>query len=188
MTEIIKTTSIHEGWLDVKLLRLKLDEGEVVDRELIDPPSGAAVLAYDPDRRVAMLISEMRPPVMIAREDRLLEVVAGAIDGQDSPIACARREAMEEAGLDLGELEMVAKVWMTPSFSTERVSLFLATYHRADRVAEGGGLDEEQEHIRTREMPLSMLDEMARTGKLPDAKTLLLVQALMLRRPQLFAL
>jgi len=111
-----------------------------------------------------MLISEMRPPVMMARRHDLLELFAGAVDDGRSPGECALSEAMEEAGLRLSELLPVGEVWMSPAFSTERVSLFLAAYSREDRVAAGAGLDEEQEHIRTREISLAELASMhART-------------------------
>lgn len=186
MASITSTRPIHRGWLDLSLLTVRQGEGEEAERELVDPPSGAAVLAYDPGRRVAMLVSELRPPVLIAGEDKLLEVIAGAVDDGGKPLDCARREAMEEAGLQLGELVPVATIWVSPAFSTERVSLFLATYSAGDRVGEGGGLAEEQEHIRMREVGLRELGARARAGELPDAKTLILVQHLMLTRPELF--
>lgn len=187
MTKILNTKGVYHGWIDLKMLTVRLNEDETVDRELVDPPSGAAVLAYDPERRVAMVISEMRPPVFLAGERDLLEVVAGAIDDGSSPIDWARREAMEEAGLRLAELEPVGQVWMSPAFSTERVSLFLARYTAADRVSQGGGLDEEQEHIRTKEISLADLGRLAWEDRIPDAKTLILVLKLMLLEPELFA-
>ena len=183
---ISATRSLHDGWLAVALLTLSLDTGATIEREVVAHPSGAAVLAYDPARRVAMLVSETRPPLLREGAAPLLEAIAGALD-DDEPEACARREAMEEGGLELHTLEKVAAVWMTPSTSTERVHLFLATYAGRDRVAEGGGLDEEAEHLRVRELPLARLAALADAGELGDAKTLLLVQALRLRRPARFA-
>jgi nudix-type nucleoside diphosphatase (YffH/AdpP family) len=133
-----------------------------------------------------LLISELRPPVEYAGEPRMLEVVAGKLD-EDDAAACARREAREEAGVEIGELEHVARLWATPASSTERVDYFLAAYGRGDRVDEGGGLEEEQEDVRVREVSLATLWRMAQAGELRDAKTFLLLQALYLRRPDLFA-
>ena len=186
MPELIHAGPIHEGWLHLTMLKLRLDEGDEVVRELVAPPSGAAVLAYDPERKVAMLISEMRPPIWLACEGDLLEAVAGAIDDGGAAMEVARREALEEAGLRLGEMVPAGQVWVSPAFSTERVSLFLARYGQADRVAPGGGLAEEQEHIRAKEISLRELGELARADRLPDAKTLILVQKLMLTQPELF--
>lgn len=181
---IVSATRIHQGWLSLDMVTVEL-AGERVEREMVLHPSGAAVLAYDPDRRVALLVGETRPPVLREGAAPLAEAIAGALDG-DEPEACARREALEEGGIRLGRLEPAGTVWMTPSTSTERVHLFLAAYAAPDRVAAGGGLDEEAEHLAVREMPLAGLAAQADAGTLADAKTLLLVQALRLRRPDLF--
>ena len=96
------------------------------------------------------------------------------------------REAVEETGLGLSNLEPVATAWPSPGVSAERSSLFLAAYGASDRVAAGGGLASEHEAISVVELPLARLAEMADDGRLADLKTLTLVLALRLRRPELF--
>jgi hypothetical protein len=76
---------------------------------------------------------------------------------------------------------------MAPGVSTERMDLYLAAYDEGDRTGSGGGLAEEHENITTIEMPLAELAALADSGKLNDAKSLLLVQTLRLKRPDLFA-
>jgi len=89
---------------------------------------------------------------------------------------------LQEAGLELGELEPVAAGWTMPGISTERMHLYLATYR--GRAREGrGGVDEDEDII---ELSLAQLAALADTGKLADIKTLVLVQTLRLRRPDLF--
>src|SRR3974390_259698 len=100
--------------------------------------------------------------------------------------ATARREALEEAGLQLGPLEALATVWPSPGMMTERVALFLAPYSAADRVGAGGGLKEEHEEIEVIEIPLREIAALADQGTLADMKTFALVQSLRLRRPDLF--
>jgi nudix-type nucleoside diphosphatase (YffH/AdpP family) len=177
--------TLHQGWLSLRMACVRMDDGSLAEREIVDHPCGAAVLLYDPDRRTALLITELRPPVEFAGEPRMLEVVAGKLDEADAA-ACARREAKEEAGVEIGALDHVARLWPTPASSTERVDYFLAAYSRGDRVSEGGGLEEEQEEVRVREVPLATLWGMAQAGEIRDAKTFLLLQALRLRRPDLF--
>jgi nudix-type nucleoside diphosphatase (YffH/AdpP family) len=183
--EILSIRTVFKGWVDLLMLRVRLGDEEV-ERPVVDHPSGAAVLPYDPERRVALLISETRLPVLYSGEPPLLEAIAGALDADD-PEACARREALEEGGLRLRELEHIGRLWPSPATSTERVDYFLASYSIADRVAPGGGLDEEDEHVRVREVPLAELWQLAETRCLPDAKTLTLLQALRIRQPGLFA-
>lgn len=181
---IVAAERLVDGWFSVERLQVELG-GETLQRDILLHPSGATVLAYDPVRRVALTVGETRVPVLRAGLPPLVEAIAGALDGDD-PADCARREAMEEAGVRLGVLEPVGVVWMTPSTSTERVHLFLGEYGAADRVGAGGGLAAEGEHLRVREVRLAQLAAWADDGTLADAKTLLALQALRIRRPALF--
>jgi nudix-type nucleoside diphosphatase (YffH/AdpP family) len=145
------------------------------------------VLPYDPARRVAILVRQFRVPVfMVNQAEDTLEAIAGILESDD-PFACARREAMEEAGLRLTRLEPVASAWTMPGVSTECMHLYLAPYAEADRVGPGGGLAQEHEDTRVMELTLSGLAALADAGRLDDMKTLVLVQTLRLRRPDLFA-
>jgi nudix-type nucleoside diphosphatase (YffH/AdpP family) len=184
-SRIEKLTTVHEGWLRLRMATIRLDDGTAAEREIVDHPSGATVLLYNPERRTALLITELRPPVEWVKEPRMLEAVAGKLDESD-PEGCARREAEEEAGVRIGEMEHVARLWMTPASSTERVDYYLASYSEADRVSQGGGAESEHENIRVREVALAKLLHMAEAGEIRDAKTFLLLQALQLRRPDLF--
>ena len=182
--ELLSSRPLYEGWFDLLMLRIRQGT-ETFDRTLVRHPSGAAVLCYDPDRRVALTISELRAGVLFLGAPTLTEAIAGVVEDEDHA-ACARREAMEEGGVRLGALEPVGRVWMTPSSTTERVQLFLAAYSAADRVAAGGGLAEEGERLTVREVPLRELWAIADAGERMDAKTFMLLQALRLRRPDLF--
>jgi nudix-type nucleoside diphosphatase (YffH/AdpP family) len=183
---IVAVKTLYEGWNRLLLLRIELPDGHVLKREVEDHGDAIAVLPYDPQRRVATLVRQFRAPVFhVAQEEAVLEAPAGMLD-EDDPLACARREAEEEVGLALRELEAVGAVWTMPGVSTERMHLFLASYAENDRTGEGGGLADEHENITVVEMPLSELGAMMERGELTDLKTLALVQALRLRRPELF--
>ena len=65
--------------------------------------------------------------------------------------------------------------------------LYVAPYGAADRTGPGGGLADAHEHTTMVELPLAALAARADDGRLDDMKTLLLVQTLRLRRPELFA-
>lgn len=108
------------------------------------------------------------------------------IEGEE-PAACARREALEEAGVRLGPLELLGACYASPGVSSERVSLFLAPYAAGDRTAPGGGAAGEQEHITVMEVPLAQLWAWVEGRRIEDLKTLALALWLRLRRPELFA-
>jgi nudix-type nucleoside diphosphatase (YffH/AdpP family) len=184
--EIEKRDILYKGWNTFSLATIRLENGARITRSVEDHGAVAVVLAYDPERRTALLVRQFRAPVFIAADKPdLLEAVAGLIDEGDADDT-TRREAMEEAGLRLGALEPVGILWSTPGSSTERLDLFLAPYRESDRVGDGGGLDHEHEDITVVEMPLAELARLADAGGLEDLKTFALVQTLRLRDPALF--
>jgi nudix-type nucleoside diphosphatase (YffH/AdpP family) len=176
----------YDGWLALSIVSVRMADGRTMRREIVEQGGAACVLPYDAQRCTALLVRQLRIPVFLtAGEPLLLEAIAGMIDEGEAP-ETARREAMEEAGLQLGELEPVANAWPSPGFLTERIALFLAPYRAGDRVAAGGGLAEEHEDIEIIEMPLDDLAKLADDGALSDMKTLALVQSLRVRHPELF--
>jgi len=114
------------------------------------------------------------------------EACAGMIEREDAK-SSVHREANEELGVVLPSLEFIARVWSSPGVSTERQSLFLAPYHPFDQNGKGGGARGEHEGITVVERSLPGLAFDADRGRIADAKLLILVLALRLRRPELFA-
>lgn len=177
---------LHRGWNTFGIATLTLPDGTRVERALEDHGDAACVLPYDPERRVALLVRQARVgPVFCGEPVDLAEAPAGGLDGGAAE-ETAIREAMEEAGVRLETLEPVARAYPMPSVSSERLWLYLAPYAACDRIAAGGGLHAEGEQLAVIEVDLADLGAEVRGGTLPDLKTLTLIQALMLRRPDLF--
>ena len=185
--EIRGTRTVHDGWASFLVAEVTTPEGAAVTREIEDHGEAVCVLPYDPERKVALLIRQFRaPPFFTAGVTDLLEVPAGLLDEAD-PAEGVRREAFEETGLRLSDLEPISTVWSLPGISTERMHLVLAPSAESDREGPGGGLAEEHEAITVVEMPLSTLAAMSEAGEIVDMKTLVLLLSLRLRRPELFA-
>lgn len=183
---IIAQNVVYSGWNRMLMVEARTARGSRLRRVVEDHGNAVAVLPFDPVRRVALLVRQLRVPLLHSHGlESLLEVPAGILD-EDDPAECARREAMEEAGLALKNLVPVGGAFAMPGISTERMELFLAEYAAADRVAEGGGLAEEVEEIEVVELPLAELAALADAGGLADMKTFALIQSLRLRRPELF--
>jgi len=91
-------------------------------RDIVVHPGAVAVVALDADDRV-VLIQQYRHPVAA----RLLELPAGLLDvpGED-PLATARRELSEEAGLTAGSWRHLVDLLLSPGGSTEALRCFVA--------------------------------------------------------------
>ncbi len=184
--KLLNVRTIHEGFGKLVVGRFRLDDGKEVVREISEQGDSVAMLAFDPDRRIAILTRQFRAPVFYAEQESfLLEAPAGRIE-DDGPAESGRRELIEEIGIDASKIEHVATTWSSPGVSTERLHLFLAAFSEADRVGDGGGLAEENENIEPVTVPLPELAGMAERGEIADLKTLALILALQLRRPELF--
>ena len=185
MSRIISTRPIYQDWLNLLLARMRAPDGEECERHVVEMRRAVALLPFDPVRRVALTVSMPRAPVMMAGLPDMLEAIAGLLE--DDPEDCARREAMEEAGVQLGTLIHLGQIWSIPSVVTEKIDYYLAEYSAADRIAAGGGLDEEQENITVHELALDTLWTMIANKQISDGKLAITLMALRLRRPDLFS-
>jgi nudix-type nucleoside diphosphatase (YffH/AdpP family) len=150
-------------------------------RESYDLGDAVAVLPWDRTQDRVLLIRQFRWPVFEwGCRELLVEAIAGKLDG-DAPEACARREAMEEAGVTLGALTLVTHCFPSPGAVKERMSAFLAEYDSTAPREKGGGHEEEGEDIEVLEMTLDAALAMVARGEIIDAKTILLLQAAKLR-------
>jgi nudix-type nucleoside diphosphatase (YffH/AdpP family) len=147
-----------------------------LSRETFDRGHAAAVLPIDKARGTVLLIKQFRlPPYETGYRQALIEVIAGGLDGDDAE-TCARKEAREEAGLELGDVKEVFHCFMSPGAVSERMHLLVATYSAASRTSSGGGLAHEGEDIEVIELPLALALEMIASGDICDAKTIILLQ------------
>lgn len=154
------------------------------NRETYDRGNGATILLYDPDRRTVLLTRQFRFPVYVNGhpDGMFLETAAGLLD-DDDPATAIRREAAEELGVEVGELQHVFDVWMSPGSVTEQLHFYAAPYTAASRTGQGGGVAEEGEDIEVVELPFD--EALASIGArgIADAKTIMLLQWAALHGP-----
>ncbi|KKB78919.1 hypothetical protein VW35_10635 [Devosia soli] len=182
---LIKTEVLSASW--GKLTRATLDyrreDGSVqrLVRENYDHGNAAALLLFNGDTRHVLLVRQYRYPVQANGDPAfLLEVCAGLLDGDD-PLACARREALEETGHAPEDVAFVCDAYMSPGSVQEKVSLFLGRYGADTYRTAGGGLAEEGEELEVVELPLEEALAMVHRGEITDGKTIILLQHLALK-------
>ena len=102
--------------------RVRLPDGEVVGRELVEHPGAVAVVALDELDRV-LLIRQYRHPVAAT----LWVIPAGLRDVHgEALVETARRELAEETGYRAADWRVLADFLSSPGISTERLRVFLA--------------------------------------------------------------
>ncbi len=157
----------------------------MIEREVFERGHAAAVLPYDPLRDEIVLIEQFRPGAYAAGlEPWLLEIVAGVIDEGETAYDVVRREAREEAGLELGELVPVASCILSPGACSETVDIFVG---RSDAGQAGGifGLAREHEDIRASVFGVAQVEDLLAAGGVRNAVTVIAVQWLLLNRMRL---
>lgn len=151
-------------------------------RESYDIGDGAAVLPVDTARDKVLLIKQFRWPTFEAGyRELLIEAPAGKLDGDD-PVTCVKKEALEEAGIIVTDVELFSHCFMSAGAVKERLSLFLGRYDSTALREKGGGHAHEGEDIETLEVSLDQALTMIATGEIVDSKTIMLLQAAALRR------
>jgi 8-oxo-dGTP pyrophosphatase MutT (NUDIX family) len=145
----------------VRVDRVRYDDGEEAEREVVEHPGAVAVLAHDDEH--IYLVAQPREP---ADEAALVELPAGKLDEEgESPLETGKRELAEEIGKGAHTWRHLATFYGSPGFSNEEIHLYLAT-DLYDQTAEV----EENERIEIVKVPLSDLDSAIRDCQ--DSKSL----------------
>lgn len=146
-------------------------------RESYDRGNGAAVFMFNRTTQNIVLIRQFRLPSYLNGNASgfLIEACAGLLDNDD-PETCIKKEIEEETGIRVEKVNKILEVYMTPGAVTEQIHYFIAEYTDAMKINNGGGLREEQEDIEVLEIPFTKAIELLNTGKIKDAKTIILLQ------------
>lgn len=160
-------------------------------REVFERGHAVAVLLYDPILDRLVLIEQFRIGAFVAAGAEahldgafgpwLFEIVAGIIDEGETPEAVARREAMEEAGCVVGEMEPVCRFLTSPGVTSESITLFCG---RVDAEGVGGvhGLEVEHEDIRVFTVTSDEAFRWLAEGRFANATALIAMQWFRLNR------
>jgi len=185
--KIIETKLLSDNWgILTKVTydyRKKNGEKETHIREIYDRGNGATILLYNKKNRTVILTRQFRLPTFLNgnSDGRLIEACAGLLDG-DSPEDCAKKEALEETGYQVTKVRKIFESYMTPGADTEILHFFVGEYNKNMKVSEGGGLDEEQEHIEVLDLDFDEAFDMIESGEIRDAKTIMLLQYVKIHR------
>jgi ADP-ribose pyrophosphatase len=188
--EIREHHIVYQGFFQMQKyhLRHRLFEGgwsQEMSRELFERGHAVVVLPYDPVRDELVLLEQFRIGALHAPGGPwLLEFVAGMFGEGENAEEVARREAIEETGCQVHELEYITEYLVSPGGTSERISLYCG---RVDASQADGihGLDEEHEDIRVVTVSFDQACELLRLGRINSAAPIIAMQWLQMHRERL---
>ncbi len=155
-----------------------------MERVVFERVDAVGVLLYDAAADAVVLIKQFRLPAYLHDGSGwLIEIVAGVLDKGRDAMTVAHSELVEEIGYHVAELTRLGTCYLSPGGSTEQIHLYLGDLQQAQRVNVGGGLASEHEDIQFIRLPLTDALTMIERGEICDAKTIIALQQLVLRRP-----
>ena len=178
---VIERQTRFSGYFAVEEHRLShaLHEGghsDPVTREAFLMGDAAVLLPWDPRRDRVLLVEQFRfaPAVRGDPQPWLLEAVAGRVDAGETVEDALRREAREEAALEVGRLFSAASVYPSPGAVCEFIFHYVGIADLPDGNAGVHGADSEAEDIRGHLMPRRQLSDMVRDGQITNGPLVLL--------------
>ena len=161
---------------DLRHRRFDGDMSPTLSRAVFRPSDATLVLPYDVRRDRVLLVEQFRAGPM-ARGDAKpwqLEAVAGRIDAGETPETAARREALEETGVEIGRMHTVGEVYCSPGNSSEFYYMFVGEADLPDEAARLGGLASEDEDIRSHLLSFDTLMDMNDRFEIANAPLMIL--------------
>ena len=158
----VSSEQLYDGRI-VKLYRdqVTLPDGRPAMREVIHHPGGVGILPLLSDG-IVMVVRQCRYPYAAV----ITEIPAGKLEYGEDPLACGKRELMEEVGAEAANWTFLGNIYPTPAYDDEIIRVYLAT-----------GLTFSEQHLDEGEflslerVPLSELVEQVMAGEIRDAKT-----------------
>ena len=157
---------------------------DVISREVFERGQAGGVLMYDPLRDEVVLIRQFRAGAYVAgHHPWTWEIVAGIIEEKETAEIMIRRETVEEAGLEVGELIPIQNVMLTPGACSEACQIFLG---RIDSSKAGGvfGLESEGEDILVKVLPFAEAYALVERNEIDNAVGVIALQWLALHRDE----
>lgn len=174
--------NLFRGFIQVEKVTIKhrlfnkSNYSSSIHRELIHRPEAAGVLLYDNQQRRFALIEQFR---IGALNDTVspwqLEVIAGVLDGDETPETCICRESLEEAGCEVHDLQHLFTFYPSAGACSEIFHLYVAN---VELPTSGGvfGMPDEGEDIQLHLFDYSDAPLLLKNGRLRNAPVIMALQ------------
>ncbi|GMM89310.1 ADP-ribose diphosphatase [Vibrio fortis] len=182
--EIVSKETLFRGFFKMVkyTFRHKLFEGgwsKPIEREMFERGYAAALLPYDPIRDEVVIVEQIRVGALEHENPWQYEIVAGIIDTDESPEQVARREAVEEAGVEVTHVLPITSYYPSSGGCSEKLDVMVGC---VDATTAKGvhGLDYEGEDIRVQVMSREQAYQLVQQGVFENGATIIALQWLQL--------
>ncbi len=163
---LFEKTVDSEQIFDGKIIKVKkdkaeLENGEVVNRELVVHPGGVCIVPLT-DNGEILMVKQFRYPFRTV----LTELPAGKLEFGEDHREAGLRELKEETGAECEKFEYLGVCYPSVAYLTEKIHMYLATGLSFDKQH----LDDD-EFLDVIKIKLEDAVEMVMNNELPDAKT-----------------
>ena len=163
MEKTLTKEAVYDGRiLHVRKDTAELEDGMVVDREVVEHPGGVGIALEDEDGTFFM-VRQFR----YAQQEETLEFPAGKKEKGEDPLTTAKREIVEETGYEGTDWVYLGKMYPTPAYDTEVIDMY---YAKKGRFV--GQHFDEDECIEVCKLTLDALSDKILANEIPDAKTI----------------
>lgn len=158
----VSSDMIFDGKIiTVKKDTAELENGEIVNRELVVHPGGVCVVPITDEGEILM-VKQFRYPFQTV----LTEVPAGKLEVGEDHREAGLRELREETGAVCEKFEYLGVCYPSVAYLTEKIHMYMAT----GLTFEKQDLDED-EFLDVIKIKIEDAVKMIMRGELPDAKT-----------------
>ena len=177
----IKKDLLSDNWYSLHRVTFEYqrEDGtwETQVREAYDRGNGAVILLYNREKETVVLTRQFRMPTYLNgnSDGMMIEACAGILEKGDAE-QTIKMEVEEETGFKIHEVEKVFESYMSPGSVMEILYFFIGRYDDSMKVSEGGGVSDETENIEVLEFTFKEALHLMKTGKIRDAKTIMLLQ------------
>lgn len=152
-----------------------------VSREILERGHAVVLLAYDVKLDQVVLIEQIRIAAIETQQSPwILELIAGMVDHEGESLEeVARREAKEEAGIDIGRCKPIINYLASPGGLTEQLHIFVG---ETDATKAKGihGLADENEDIKVHVVTRKQAYQWVESGLINNAASIIALQWLQL--------
>lgn len=173
---------LFRGFIQVEKVNLthrlfhRSEYSPIIQRELIHRPEAAGVLLYNNQQQRFALIEQFRVGALNDSESAWqLEIIAGVLDGNESPETCIRRESLEESGCEINELQHLFSFYPSAGACAEFFHLYAA---EVDLPSNGSifGVPDEGEDIQLHLFDYAEITMLFKNNRLKNAPVIMALQ------------